>query len=105
MKLKDARFATKRFWMIFICLLLLETIEPIPMEASENWVHWRGPSADGHAGIHAVPPRQWDKSKNIAWTVDLPGEGSATPIVFGNQIFILSAVKTERKSDIAIVND
>ncbi|MCY2976241.1 MAG: FG-GAP-like repeat-containing protein [Planctomycetota bacterium] len=91
--------------MIFICLLLLETIEPIPMMASENWVQWRGPSADGHAGVHAKPPRQWDKLKNIAWAVDLPGEGSATPIVFGNQIFILSAVKTERKSTIAIVND
>jgi len=105
MKLKDMRCTTKQFLMIFICLLLLETIDPIQIEASENWVQWRGPSADGLAGNNARPPKQWDKIKNIAWTVDLPGEGSATPIVFGNQIFILSAVKTERKSATAIVND
>ncbi|MFY7876665.1 MAG: PQQ-binding-like beta-propeller repeat protein, partial [Pirellula sp.] len=100
--------AIQRLWAIFVYVPVLATMQTIPtnhVEASENWVHWRGPSADGHAGIHAMPPRQWDKSKNIAWTVDLPGEGSATPIVFGNQIFILSAVKTERKSATAIVND
>ena len=100
--------AIQRLWAIFVYVSVLATIQTIPtkhVEAAENWVHWRGPSADGHTGTHAMPPMQWDKSKNIAWTVDLPGEGSATPIVFGNQIFILSAVKTERKSATAIVND
>jgi outer membrane protein assembly factor BamB len=71
----------------------------------ENWVHWRGPTADGRAGDHAKPPMQWDKEKNIAWIAELPGEGSATPIVYGNQVFILSAIKTERKSPTSIVKD
>lgn len=76
-----------------------------PSKLVENWTHWRGPSADGHAGSNATPPIHWDKKTNIAWTAELPGEGSATPIVFGHQIFVLSAVKTERKSSTAIVND
>ena len=76
-----------------------------PSTLVENWTHWRGPSADGHAGSNATPPIQWDKETNIAWTAELPGEGSATPIVFGHQIFVLSAVKTDRKSSTAIVND
>ena len=76
-----------------------------PSTLVENWTHWRGPSADGHAGSNATPPIHWDKEANIAWTAELPGEGSATPIVFGHQIFVLSAVKTERKSATAIVND
>lgn len=76
-----------------------------PTPPLENWTQWRGPNADGHAGSHAKPPTQWDKQKNIAWTVDLPGEGSATPIVYGNQVFVLSALKTDRKSTTAIAND
>lgn len=71
----------------------------------ENWIQWRGPTADGRAGDRAKPPIQWDKTTNLAWTVDLLGEGSATPIVHGNQIFVLSAVRTERKSPKPVVKD
>ena len=76
-----------------------------PSPYVENWTQWRGPHADGHAGERARPPIQWDKEKNIAWVAELPGEGSATPIVYGNQVFVLSAVKTERKSTTAVIND
>ena len=71
----------------------------------ENWSQWRGPTADGRAGSKARPPIHWDVEKNVAWKVDLPGEGSATPVVYGNQIFILSAIKTERKSPTPVVKD
>lgn len=97
-------------WPVAVCLsslipLLAGTIGAWESPRVENWVQWRGPSADGQAGGNAKPPIEWSKEKNVAWKVDLPGEGSATPIVFGNQIFILSAVKTDRKSSVAIVND
>ena len=76
-----------------------------PLRHVENWPQWRGPTADGHAGDHASPPIHWNKEKNIAWVAELPGEGSATPIVYGHQIFILSAIKTQRKSPTAVIND
>ncbi|MDX1926731.1 MAG: FG-GAP-like repeat-containing protein [Pirellulaceae bacterium] len=79
--------------------------KPTTTPRVESWPHWRGPTADGRAGERAKPPIAWDKSTNIAWTVDLLGEGSATPIVHGNQVFVLSAVKTERKSPKPVVND
>ena len=71
----------------------------------EDWIHWRGPTADGRAGAKAKPPVQWNDNKNIKWIAELPGEGSATPIVVGEQIFVLSAAKTSRRSPTAIVND
>lgn len=71
----------------------------------ENWTHWRGPTADGHAGRNAIPPIHWGPEKNISWIAELPGEGAATPIVYGHQVFVLSAVKTERKSSTAIIAD
>ncbi len=98
---------------VLICLLGLsnpgaqsqEVGKPATATRTEGWFQWRGPTADGRAGSGAKPPTQWDKEKNIAWKVDLLGEGSATPIVVGNQIFVLSAAKTDRKSPKPVVND
>lgn len=68
-------------------------------QESESWMGWRGPTQDGHAATNAKPPIEWSKDQHVRWTVDLPGEGSSTPIVYKNQIFVLSAQKTDRKSE------
>ena len=48
-------------------------------------------------GSHADPPVEWTASgKNVRWKAALPGRGSATPIVWGDRIFILTALWTER---------
>jgi outer membrane protein assembly factor BamB len=61
----------------------------------DNWHHWRGPEANGTAP-KANPPLRWDEKTNIKWKAPLPGRGSATPIVWGDQVFIVTAVKTAR---------
>jgi len=63
-----------------------------------NWPSWRGPAANGVAPVDANPPVTWSADKNIKWKVALPGRGSATPVVWGKQIFVLTATKTERDS-------
>src|ERR1019366_5733288 len=63
-----------------------------------NWPHWRGPNANGTAP-KADPPITWDANTNIKWKAELPGRGSATPIVWGNQVFIVTAIKTDRVAD------
>jgi len=60
-----------------------------------NWHHWRGPNADGSAP-KADPPTRWDAKTNIKWKVELPGRGSATPVVWGDKVFVLAAEKTDR---------
>jgi outer membrane protein assembly factor BamB len=84
-----------RHWFL---LLVMEIVcLPSPIH-SEDWVQWRGPTADGNAGEKARPPLIWDTKTNVAWVANLPGEGSATPIVVKDQVFVVSAEKTERKS-------
>src|SRR5436190_4033544 len=61
----------------------------------DNWPHWRGPLANGTAP-KADPPTKWDAKTNIKWKAELPGKGSATPIVWGDRVFVLTAVKTDR---------
>jgi outer membrane protein assembly factor BamB len=62
----------------------------------DNWHHWRGPLANGTAP-KADPPVTWDAKTNVKWSAALPGKGSATPIVWGDQVFVVTAVETDRR--------
>lgn len=69
-------------------------------EYEMNWPEWRGPFATGVATA-GNPPIEWSESKNVKWKVEIPGRGHATPIIWGNQIILLSAVQTDKKVEIA----
>jgi len=60
-------------------------------EALRNWPQWRGPLANGVAP-HANPPIQWSETNNIRWRIPLPGRAHASPIVFGDAVYVLAAV-------------
>jgi outer membrane protein assembly factor BamB len=61
-------------------------------EAAEKyWPQWRGPYATGVSRT-ADPPVEWSETKNIRWKVEIPGRGSGTPVIWGDRIFVLSAV-------------
>jgi outer membrane protein assembly factor BamB len=64
--------------------------------ADQNWPQWRGPHQDGVAP-NADPPTTWDETKNIKWKYKIPGEGSATPIVWENKVFIQTAIATGKR--------
>ena len=62
-------------------------------EAANNWSQWRGPEANGVSRT-AKPPIRWSESKNIKWKVAIDGNGGSTPIVWGNKVFLLTAINT-----------
>ncbi|MEW6158577.1 MAG: PQQ-binding-like beta-propeller repeat protein [Verrucomicrobiota bacterium] len=62
----------------------------------KNWPAWRGPLANGVAPA-ANPPSEWSEEKNVKWKVELPGRGSATPAIWGNRVFVLTAIATGKK--------
>ena len=64
----------------------------------DNWPAWRGPLANGVAP-HADPPVEWSISENIKWKLDLPGHSNATPIVWADRVFVVTAVESERTVD------
>jgi outer membrane protein assembly factor BamB len=57
------------------------------------WPQWRGPLATGEAP-NADPPLTWSETNNVKWKTIIPGEGDSTPIVWGDRVFILSAIPT-----------
>ena len=50
------------------------------------------PARDRRARRTADPPVEWSETKNIRWKVEIPGRGSASPVVWGDRVFLLTAV-------------
>jgi len=59
--------------------------------ADGNWGHWRGPTGNGVSQT-ATPPTEWSETKNVKWKVAVLGKGSGSPVVWDNQVFVVSAV-------------
>ena len=76
-----------------LCLALGWTVPAAAQvaDADRYWGQWRGPEANGVAR-HADPPLTWSETENVAWKVEVPGRGSASPIVWGDKVFLLTAV-------------
>jgi len=60
----------------------------------ENWPGWRGPRGDG-TSLDADVPLAWDgpTGKNVVWKVEVPGVGHASPIVWGDRVFLVSCLE------------
>lgn len=61
-------------------------------DGADYWPHWRGPGRNGMARGGA--PTEWSDDKNIKWKTEIPGRGHSTPIVWGDRIFLTTAVQT-----------
>ncbi len=55
--------------------------------AADNWPQWRGPDLNGISHEKKLPER-WSSTENIAWKLALPSWSGATPIVWGDLIFL-----------------
>ena len=81
----------KMVLIMMFCLIL--SIHSIGKE--KNWPQWRGPNASGIV-LHGNPPVKWDEKTNIKWKIEIPGKGHATPIIWGDQIFVSTAIETDK---------
>jgi outer membrane protein assembly factor BamB len=64
---------------------------PVDQASEAYWPQWRGPYATG-VSKHADPPSEWSETKNVRWKIEVPGRGSGSPVVWGDRLFVLSAV-------------
>ena len=59
--------------------------------ASRYWAQWRGPHASGVSRT-ATPPLTWSETENVRWKIEIPGRGSGSPVVWGDRVFLSTAV-------------
>ena len=74
------------------CILLIASVTAVP---AQNWPQFRGPGATGVVeGKPAVV--KWDvpKATNVRWKTEIPGLAHSSPVVWGNKVFVTTAVTT-----------
>lgn len=89
----------KRIAILILCLCALVVIAAgasQPVDFEKNWHHWRGPYATGVA-VDANPPITWSATENMRWKVAIPGVGHATPIIWGDKIFVQTAIEGQKE--------
>lgn len=66
---------------------------------AENWPSWRGPTGLGYSQAKN-PPLTWSDKENVRWKTALPDAGNASPIVWGDFIFLTQCTDKGKKRGI-----
>ena len=82
---------------LFLSLLFF----PLALLASPNWPNQRGPHFNGSGGDDLKLPAKFSPTENVAWKAELPGTSNATPVIWGDYVFV-NAVDHEKKEIHAI---
>ena len=78
-----------------ILLFLMLAMPAFAADSDAWWPAWRGP--DGSGAVHeAKLPVKWDDKTNIKWMTEIPGHGLATPVIWGDKLFVLTAIPTDK---------
>lgn len=66
---------------------------------AQNWPSFRGANASGVAD-GTRPPTTWNaqKGENILWKTTIPGLSHSSPIVWGDRIFLITAISSDPKA-------
>jgi outer membrane protein assembly factor BamB len=71
---------------------------------AENWPQFRGPTGLGHTREKNLPVKWGGKDNlNVRWTAPLVGQGHASPIVWGDRVFVSTVAWAEGVADRAKV--
>ena len=71
-----------------VVLPVLVTVSPL---LAENWPQFRGPTGQGHSPETRLP-LNWSAAGNVAWKTPIPGQSWSSPIVWGDRVFLTTAV-------------
>lgn len=79
--------------------LLLLFLSLSTIANAQNWPSFRGVNASG-VSEGATPPTTWDieRTQNVLWKTTIPGLSHASPIVWGNQIYVITAISSDTKA-------
>ena len=74
-----------------LLLILLLAAASFAAPAADDWPSWRGPLGTGEARA-GNPPIEFSETVNLAWKTPIPGSGASTPIIWGDTIYLQTAV-------------
>lgn len=74
-----------------LSIVLFSLLASAPLQA--DWHQWRGPEFNGTAP-EAQPALEWSATRNVRWKQAIPGQGSGTPVIAGDKLFVTTAIDT-----------
>lgn len=63
----------------------------VAVASAADWPQFRGPGAAGTSSESKLPT-EWGPEKNVAWKIQVPGVAWSQPIVWGERIFLTTAI-------------
>ena len=66
------------------------------LAGADEWPQFRGPGGAGVATGSRLP-EEWSANKNVIWKATIPGYGWSCPIVWGDRVFVTTAVSDRQK--------
>jgi outer membrane protein assembly factor BamB len=85
---------THAAFVVPISAILVLTAVPARTVHAQHWQQFRGPQA-GVAPDDPRLPDTWTTTENVAWRIDIPGRSWSSPIVWGDHVFVVTAVNTK----------
>ncbi len=70
-------------------LTLFGVLASAPLLPAQNWTRFRGPDGTGISELKGLPSA-WTVA-DYAWSIDLPGVGHSSPVIWDKQLFVTSA--------------
>jgi outer membrane protein assembly factor BamB len=89
--------------MKHVCLIAILAAAFAASLHAENWAQWRGPSFDGGSPEKGLVEK-FSPTENVKWSASMPGPSAATPIVWGDRVFV-TTTDTEARTLLAICLD
>ncbi len=88
-------------WIVIRALLLAAMVASV--SHAGEWPQFRGPNGSGVAE-GASPPVSWDvdSGENVAWSVSIPGLAHASPVVWGDRVYLTTAVSDEDDPELKV---
>jgi outer membrane protein assembly factor BamB len=90
-------------WILLLLAFLIAPAASQKNSGDTNWPSFRGPSASGIAEGYPLAS-SWDavKSENILWKTAIPGLSHSSPIIWGNRIYLSTAISAAQKHDLKV---
>jgi len=83
--------------------LALALLLAAALQAGPNWPSFRGPDASGVAGGPETRT-EWDfeSGEGVWWRAPVPGLGHSSPVIWGDRLFIATAVSQEDRGELRL---
>lgn len=91
-----------RFREALCVVLVISVLFGLSVANGQEWTRFRGPNGQGISEAATIPVK-WSQA-DYNWSIDLPGGGHSSPVIWGNKVFITSADQKTNKGWLLAIN-